>query len=117
IRFSCDFPRLFRIYKGRQIFAIRQKKSTFVRHKQVQDTMRKILFLIAALGSAAPLAAQTAGRIHRTEAAPYDTRHDAEARNRKGDGAYIPFAPKPVSAGGEAVNAAQTIDIPYAWTD
>ena len=79
--------------------------------------MRKILFLIAALGSAAPLAAQTAGRIHRTEAAPYATRHDAEARNRKGDGAYIPFAPKPVSAGGEAVNAAQTIDIPYAWTD
>ncbi len=79
--------------------------------------MRKILFLIAVLASAAPAAAQTAGRIHRTEAAPYDTRHDAEARNRKGDAAFIPFAPKPVSAGGDAVHAAQTVEIPYAWTD
>lgn len=79
--------------------------------------MRIILFLIAVLGSVVHAEAQTTGRIHRTEAAPYDTRHDAEARNRKGDAAFIAFAPKPVSAGTNAVNVAQRIEIPYAWTD
>lgn len=79
--------------------------------------MQKILFLIAALGWVIPAAAQTAGRIHRTEAAPYDTRHDAEARNRKGDAAFRLFTPKPVRAAESAVEVAETIDIPYAWTD
>lgn len=79
--------------------------------------MRKILFLIAALGMAGSAAAQTAGRIHRTQAAPFDTRHDAEARNRKGDAAFMVFAPTPVRAGEGTVDVAETIEIPYAWTD
>lgn len=58
-----------------------------------------------------------AGRIHRTEVIPYDTRHDAEARNRAGVEAYIEYTPQPFDTDGEAVATGQVVEIPYAWTD
>lgn len=79
--------------------------------------MRKILLLIAACGLCSAVAAQPAGRIHRTEAAPYDTRHDADARSHKDDAAYMPFTPTPLAAADGAVLVGQTLEIPYAWTD
>lgn len=80
--------------------------------------MKRAFFLIAALAFGTGLHAQEAGRIHRTEIIPYDTRHDAEARNRAAVKAYIQFAPEVLatSAGGGAL-VGQQVDIPYAWTD
>lgn len=73
--------------------------------------------LLAALGFALPLAAQPAGRVHRTEAAPYDSRHDAEARNHRDDAAYLPFAPEAFLSQGDTLSMGQVVEIPYAWTD
>lgn len=76
--------------------------------------MRKSLFLTLALLGCLPLAAQEAGRIFRTEAAPYDTRHDADARNRSGASAWREFRPQPI---GDTGLHAAVVEIPYAWTD
>lgn len=79
--------------------------------------MKKMLLIIASICLATPLAAQQAGRIHRTEAAPYDSRHDAEARNHKGDAAYIEFRPEAFMAEAGTVSVGQAVEIPYRWTD
>lgn len=79
--------------------------------------MKSTILLIAALCCAGELAAQEAGRIHRTEVIPYDTRHDAEARNRAGVEAYMEFRPEAFATEGPTVEARQTVEIPYAWTD
>lgn len=90
---------------------------------------RTVLFAFAALfctlagraqapsqtASAPP--APEAGRIHRAEVIPYDTRHDAEARNRAGVEACIAYAPEAMAATREAVTVGQTVTIPAAWTD
>ena len=58
-----------------------------------------------------------AGRIHRTEVIPYDTRRDAEARNREAGGYYLAFSPRQMAAAGDMAVSGATLDIPYAWTD
>lgn len=79
--------------------------------------MKRLLLLALAAGLMLPSAAQNAGRIYRTEAAPYDSRHDADARNRQDDKAYIRFEPVAATTRDGLRVAAQQIDIPYAWTD
>lgn len=76
-------------------------------------TILPALLLLAAL----PATAQEAGRIHRTERIPYDTRHDAEARNRAGVEALLAYKPRAVATNGESVIVGQTVEIPFAWTD
>ncbi len=83
-----------------------------------------ILLLLAATASAQGFwelnpqpADLTAGRIFRTERIPYDTRHDAEARNREGSGYSIAFAPQTIAEAATMAIVAQAIEIPYAWTD
>jgi len=64
-------------------------------------------------------AAQESGRIFRTEVVPYDTRHDAEARNRAASGHTIDFRPEVrlAAEGAPCTIVGQTVAIPYAWTD
>ena len=74
--------------------------------------------LCAALVAAAlPAAAQQSGRIYRTEALPYDTRHDAEARNRDASGHKIDFRPELIAEAGPVSVVGQQVDIPYVWRD
>lgn len=63
--------------------------------------------------------AQSGARIDRTEAIPYDTRHDAEARNRAASGHTIDFRPEVALTAEGPLYAVltQEIDIPYVWTD
>ena len=58
-----------------------------------------------------------AGRTFRTEILPYNTRQDAETRNRAGAGYHIDFAPKAMIEQGEIGIYGSTYEIPYAWTD
>ena len=60
-----------------------------------------------------------AGRIHRTEVIPYDTRRDAEARNREAGGYWKAFEPEVTIATEGPLHAVleQEIEIPFAWTD
>lgn len=80
-------------------------------------TMKRTIILAAALLVAAGAAAQQAGRIHRTEIIPYDTRHDAEARNRAGSGHLIDFAPRTLASTADGALVEAQIEIPYVWTD
>lgn len=80
-------------------------------------TMKRTILLAAALFAAAVAVAQQAGRIYRTEVIPYDTRHDAETRNRAGSGHTIDFAPRTLASTGEGALAEAEIEIPYVWTD
>ncbi|MEG2023108.1 MAG: glycoside hydrolase family 2 TIM barrel-domain containing protein [Alistipes sp.] len=79
--------------------------------------MRRLLLLIAALSCVAALAAQPAGRIYRTESAPYDSRIEADARSHKSDKAYLSFKPETFLTQNDTVSMGQVIEIPYAWTD
>ena len=81
--------------------------------------MKHSILLCAALLALAGARAQESARIHRTEAVPYDTRHDAEARNRAASGHTIDFRPKTsiVAEGPLSAVLEQQIEIPYAWTD
>ncbi len=81
-------------------------------------TMKRTILAAALLIGAFSAAAQEAGRIFRTEVVPYDTRHDAAARNRAGSGHRIEFTPEAIatSAGGGGI-LGQTLEIPYTWTD
>lgn len=79
--------------------------------------MKQTILLLAALCCTGALQAQQAGRIYRTEVIPYDTRHDAEARNRAGVEAYREFKPRMLVSEGEVLIAGQSLEIPYAWTD
>lgn len=91
---------------------------------------RTILLLTAALGAAiaaaqqpapAPTAAQPrpTDRVRRTETVPYDTRHDAEARDRAASGHTIDFRPevRVATEGPLYAVLGQQIEIPYVWTD
>lgn len=81
-------------------------------------TMKRTILSAVLLVCAFSAAAQEAGRIYRTEVTPYDTRHDAAARNRAGSGHRIEFAPETMAAAADGSGiAGQTIDIPYTWTD
>lgn len=73
--------------------------------------------LLLIVCSALPASAQWSGRIHRTEAIPYDTRQAAEARDRSGAKAVLDFRPRATATDGLSVVMEQTLDIPYAWTD
>ncbi len=81
--------------------------------------MKHSILLCAALLALAGARAQESARIHRTEAVPYDTRHDAEARNRAASGHTIDFRPKTsiVTEGALSAVLEQQIEIPYVWTD
>ncbi len=81
--------------------------------------MKHSILLCAALLALAGARAQESARIHRTEAVPYDTRHDAEARNRAASGHTIDFRPKTSIAAEGPLSAVleQQIEIPYVWTD
>ena len=81
--------------------------------------MKHSILLCAALLALAGARAQESARIHRTEAVPYDTRHDAEARNRAASGHTIDFRPKTsiVAEGPLSAVLEQQIEIPYVWTD
>lgn len=82
-----------------------------------QQTMKRTILLMAALLAAAGAAAQEAGRIYRTEVIPYDTRRDAEARDRTKSGYTIDFRPGMISAAGADLVVGQEVEIPYVWTD
>ncbi len=79
--------------------------------------MIRTIFATALLLGPLAAAADSPGRIHRTEVIPYDLRRNAEQGDRTGLGALIPFAPQPLAAEEEGVLVGQTVDIPYAWTD
>ena len=68
-------------------------------------------------GESSAVRIDEAGRIHRTEVIPYDTRRDAEARNREAGGYYLAFSPRQMAAAGDMAVSGATLDIPYAWTD
>ena len=55
--------------------------------------IKRILSLCMALLAAAGASAQQDARIGRTEAVPYDMRHDAEARNLAASGHTLAFRP------------------------
>lgn len=79
--------------------------------------MKRIILLATFLAAFFPASAQQSGRIYRTESLPYDTRHDAEARNRGASGHVIAFRPARIVDAGTAAVAAQQVEIPYVWTD
>lgn len=79
--------------------------------------MKQTILLAALLGCLLAASAQEAGRIHRTEVIPYDTRKDADARNRSGVGAYREFKPQVLGLEGGVITAGQVVEIPYDWTD
>ena len=56
--------------------------------------IKRILSLCMALLAAAGASAQQDARIGRTEAVPYDMRHDAEARNLAASGHTLAFRPE-----------------------
>ncbi|MEG0807707.1 MAG: glycoside hydrolase family 2 TIM barrel-domain containing protein [Alistipes sp.] len=80
--------------------------------------MIKQTILLAALifGCIHTLEAQQKGRIYRTELIPYDTRLDADNRNRASAGHNIDYTPKALTLSeGEAWGA--ILDVPYVWID
>jgi len=81
--------------------------------------IKQFLLLCAALLSLSGAAAQQCARIGRTEVVPYDTRHNAEARNRAASGHTIDFRPQTaaVTEGPLCAVLRQEIEIPYVWTD
>ena len=92
-------------------------------------TMKRYILTALLLGLATSLSAQgfwelnpqkadlAAGRTFRTEVIPYDTRHDADARNREGSGYSISFMPEILAHAESMAIVAEAVDIPYAWTD
>lgn len=60
--------------------------------------MIRTIFAAALLLGPLAAAADSPGRIHRTEVIPYDLRRNAEQGDRTGLGALIPFAPQPLAA-------------------
>lgn len=69
------------------------------------------------LSTTAVVSEPESGRIHRTEVIPYDTRHDADLRDRAKSGYTIDFAPTALAANENGVILGQGIEIPYVWTD
>ncbi|MDE6446247.1 MAG: hypothetical protein K2L06_05225 [Alistipes sp.] len=81
--------------------------------------MKHCILFCTALLALSGAAAQEGGRIGRTEALPYDTRHDAEARNRAASGHLIDFRPETAATAEGPLRAIMKLEteIPYAWTD
>lgn len=79
--------------------------------------MKYLSLLFAGLLFGTTAAAQSTVRIHRTEVIPYDTRHDAESRDRAKSGYSIDFQPRIVETAEGTSVAEERIEIPYAWTD
>ena len=78
--------------------------------------MRYSILLCTALLASLCAAAQPSARIYRTETLPYDTRHDAEARDCAASGRRIDFRPQAQPTEGATI-VGQRIEIPYVWTD
>lgn len=60
------------------------------------------------------------GRVYRTEAVPYNARHDAEARNREAGGYWMAFRPEETAQpdnGEKGTLLGCSVEIPFAWTD
>lgn len=72
---------------------------------------------MAALCAAFSAAAQDGGRIWRSEAVPYDTRHDAVAAARGNIKRYVEYRPEAFRVEGDTIAVGQRLEIPYAWTD
>lgn len=92
----------------------------------MKHTMKRTILLAAALSFATSVAAQDpqgtqvpqqAGRIHRTQVVPNDTRHDAQAGIRTASGYSIEYTPAPLGLTDSAVRVGQVVEIPYIWTD
>lgn len=91
--------------------------------------MKRYTLLLVALGCIFSTSAQhfwelnpqpadlNAGRIYRTEVIPYNTRHDADARDFDESGYTLRFEPKTLAASAAMSIVGQTLEIPYAWTD
>lgn len=81
--------------------------------------MKRTILPLLFLGSVTALPAQESARIYRTEAIPYDTRHDAEARRTDASGHTIDFRPevRMTTEGPLHALLEQRIEIPYTWTD
>lgn len=79
--------------------------------------MKNLLFPIALLLLAPTVRAQDA-RVFRTEAVPYDNRHDAAVDgDRTRSSQYIRFSPEAEELEGSTIWMGQTIEIPFVWTD
>lgn len=60
------------------------------------------------------------GRLYRTEAVPYNARHDADARNREAGGYWMAFRPETLGTVADRRIAALvgcSVEIPVAWTE
>ena len=79
--------------------------------------LKYALPLVAGCLLAAGAAAQETARIYRTEVIPYDTRHDADARARAKSGYIADFQPRTVVSDETVTVVAQSVEIPYVWTD
>ncbi len=79
--------------------------------------MKRILFLILALGLCAPLMAQPSGRIFRSEFLPYDTREGADKRNREAIANYRSFSPTLIADDQGVTGMGQLFDVPSSWSD
>lgn len=57
-------------------------------------------------------------RIFRTEAIPYDTRHDAETHIPANGGYWKPFDPRPIATEDDRILlVGKEFDLPHAWSD
>ena len=114
---------IFRINKMLPENLARQR--CIIAKKKYLYTMKRTITLLTALllaGSAAQQAAaqqavQHTARIHRTQALPYDTRHEAEQRLRADGGHYIAFTPAVSATDGTSLTVGAEVAIPYEWTD
>ncbi len=79
--------------------------------------MKKIALMTAALLALSAVTAQQV-RVLRSEAVPFDNRHDAKVgADRTRSSQYIPFKPEAEAVDEAAVWLGQTVEIPYVWTD
>lgn len=78
--------------------------------------MKRVLLLMVTLCVAYSVSAQ-GGRIFRSEALPYDTRHDAIAEAQNNIKRRLVFAPEAIQIEGSSILVGQSLEIPFAWTD
>ncbi len=78
----------------------------------MMHAMKPVILWTALLGCLLPVGVQAQGRIFRTEMIPYDTRHDADARNVAKSGYVVPLD-FPLSSARTGVK----VDLPLVWSD
>ncbi|MEZ3442826.1 glycoside hydrolase family 2 TIM barrel-domain containing protein [uncultured Alistipes sp.] len=79
--------------------------------------MKTLLLPMVLLLFGLPVRAQEA-RLFRSEAVPYDNRHDAAVNgDRTRSSQYIPFKPEVEGLDGPTIWLGQTLEIPFVWTD